>query len=770
MKITIDCHNGAGVLDYTQSLAAQIELQIERRLNEPARCAFVLDCNVSAFAVPAQYARVIVASDAGVLLFTGYVAQSPEAVFSGAGLTGMMYAHKVTAVSDEYLLDQQSVPVSAGSTNLLASTAMLALTQRVDASQFTVQSGLVGSVGSFAADAASSWSQNAGRLAASAWASYRVVSGQVGLQPIGATTHVLSDVTGTLNVNALSLSQLKVLANDFTVCGETEAQVYVNETFQGDGTTTAFELTRKPMVTTGKSSALLFDNFSSPAINALTWLVTDPGSRLSLSAAGLSINGGNGLDGQTTLVAIDNVEMGGSLVLIAGGVQCTGSSDGYISSFYSGGISKQNLFAGFHVTQNTAGTVVIAVVNGVETGSSVPLTAGRAYTFRLRFHCREPQRVTSTYYVTGTTGPQAYGGSLLTAAADLVLEVQDTTGGINQATVVLYDGHVLSAPATCVLAAVNSPAFTGTVQSFTLLQSGSTWVSSVQAGAAGFTRRLGLATAGADCRITTAGRLEFYATSVPQPGELITVTYRTAGTAVARLANEASIATLKSAAGPGVSRWIGSVTEPRPRSSSDCENAALALLSIATNAGAAWAGSYSAFNLQQSGDVWPGDELAVQSAAIGVSALVIVRKVVITSRGAHPELLEYAIEFANDWAVDLSVKTSTVVPKSAWLPQTAAAMPLTLANLAGLVASVSASQIAVSAGMTPPAGGGFEVRRVDWQFGPGSDGTLVMRSSAATFNIVREAAIEQYFLRMYDASVPPNYSRFSVEICASVPL
>ncbi len=770
MKITIDNHNGAGVVDYTQSLSTAAGLQIERKLNEPGRCIFTLDCNVSLLPTPGQYARLVVTSDGGVVLFTGYVAQLPEAVFAGAGVKGTMYAQKITSISDEFLLDQQSVPLTAGSTNLLVSNAMEALTQRVDSIRFTVQSTSVSNVGVFAAKAEENWSKNAGALATIARASYQVMNGQVNVQSIGTTTHTLSDANGTLSVSALSLSQLKVLANDFTVCGESEAQVYVNETFQGDGTTTAFELTRKPLTSTGKNSVLIVDSFGGPAINSLTWLVTDPGSRLTLSAVGLSINGGNGLDGQTTLVAIDNVEMGGSLVLSAGGVQCTGSSDGYIACLYSGIIAKPNLFAGFHVKQSTSGTVVTAVLSGVEAGASVPLTAGRAYTFRMRYHCREQQRVTSTYYVTGTTGPQSYGGSLLSAAADLVLEVQDTTGGINQTTVVLYDGHVLSAPATCVLAAVNSPALTGSVQTVELQQNGSLWVRSVPPGGSGLTRRLGPATIGADCRVTAAGRLEFYATSVPQAGELITVTYRTAGTSVARLANAASIAALNSAVVPGVSRWIGSVTAPRPRSSADCENAVLALLSIATNAGAAWAGKYSAVNLQQSGDVWPGDQLAVQSTALGITALLIVRKVDVTSHGTIPELLEYAIEFANDWAVDLSVKTSAAVPTGAWLPQVAAAMPSTVANVGGLSAVVSTSQIAVNTGMTPPTGGGFEVRRVDWQFGPGSDGTLVMRTSAAVFNIAREAAIEQYFVRMYDGSMPPNYSRFSAEICASVPL
>lgn len=130
----------------------------------------------------------------------------------------------------------------------------------------------------------------------------------------------------------------------------------------------------------------------------------------------------------------------------------------------------------------------------------------------------------------------------------------------------------------------------------------------------------------------------------------------------------------------------------------------------------------------------------------------------------------YTLEFANDWAEALSMKTSSAVPKETWLPRKALTAPTSLANLTSLVAVVTPSQINVIAGAIAPAGGGFEVRRVDWQFGTGNDGTLVLRSSVPNFSIIREAAIEQYYIRMYDGSTPPNYSRFSNAICASVPL
>jgi hypothetical protein len=46
----------------------------------------------------------------------------------------------------------------------------------------------------------------------------------------------------------------------------------------------------------------------------------------------------------------------------------------------------------------------------------------------------------------------------------------------------------------------------------------------------------------------------------------------------------------------------------------------------------------------------------------------------------------------------------------------------------------------------------------------------VLRSPVNNFTIPREAAVEQYYIRMYDGSTPPNYSRFSSAVFANVAL
>ena len=190
----------------------------------------------------------------------------------------------------------------------------------------------------------------------------------------------------------------------------------------------------------------------------------------------------------------------------------------------------------------------------------------------------------------------------------------------------------------------------------------------------------------------------------------------------------------------------------------------------AVSAAAAWKGTYTGWNFETNGDIWPGDILAISTASASITANLVVRSIQIDVACSFPQMNKYVIQFANDWADALAIKTSSTVPADTWLPQ----QPQTvepLANLLTLTASsISSTVIQMSAGVTPPSGGGFEVRRRDWSFGPGTDSDLVLRSPVSNFTIPREAAMEQYYIRMYDASTPPNYSRFSSAIFVNVPL
>jgi hypothetical protein len=233
--------------------------------------------------------------------------------------------------------------------------------------------------------------------------------------------------------------------------------------------------------------------------------------------------------------------------------------------------------------------------------------------------------------------------------------------------------------------------------------------------------------------------------------------------------NTASQAALAAAGMPVEAVWIGSVTNPPARSSADCRNAALVMEQAAASVSALWSGTYKGTRFSFASDVWPGDALLLNAPSTSLNAQVVVRTVKVSYRASYPELVEYAIAFANDWADDLAIKTSATVPADAWLPAPVA--PTVLTNLTGLtVTAVTGTTVTVNAGVTPPTGGGFEVRTRDFDFMAGQDPALVMRSTQATMTFSRISANDRFYIRMYDGATPPNYSEFSTALFINLPL
>jgi hypothetical protein len=366
---------------------------------------------------------------------------------------------------------------------------------------------------------------------------------------------------------------------------------------------------------------------------------------------------------------------------------------------------------------------------------------------------------------------QAFGGGLVTAPMDVVFELQDLGASSNTPATVLYDGSVVTSPASCSFVAANSIQLFGSIGYCRVTQTGSAWVVSTLPSGVRTTRLVGVAGEGVDCTVSTTGKVTFFAGRVPIAGELITVTYRAQQRAVARLEDTASVAAEAAGGVPGTAQWLGKVAKPAARSSVDCESAARAVLSFSASRAAAAAGTYAAVNPV---DVWPGDVLAMTSGEQTMN--VVVRRVDIVDGMACPEVLTYRMAFANDWAEALGLTLSEAIAVDALLPQTALSSTTPagsnmLANLQQLqVVSATGTALQVDAGMAPPAGGGFEVRRRDGDFGPGVDQDLVLRSPVRSFSIPREGQVEHYFVRMYDASAPPVYSRFSSAVFTDLPV
>jgi hypothetical protein len=761
--------------DYTVALDGARPLTIERKLNQPSICLLSLSLPFNgSLTAPLRNQYLIVTGDDGTAYFTGYVAVSPLPEYAGLALEGPRYRLAIQALSDELILDQLLMTPSNSVTNVGVGTLLTALVAHTGSAVFsTAGLALTATVNNFAPTLGASWSVLAGAAASQARAAYRAVNSALSLVSVPGTVHPLNESDGSLNLANLSFtaSVKRALANDVTVCGEHEPVAYVTEYFLGDGATTQFQLTDDPFALTASKSSIIQELFNEAQINQSVWSAMGADAYLSLGVGGLTMNGGNGIDGDVLISWLQMIEMGGTLLLEATGITLSPGSSGLLAGFYSGSLMQSGCVAGFQVT-SASGTGVVSVqpmVAGVAAGTAYAVNSSTQYALRLRVHCAENQRAQSFYRSFGDGGAITCGGFINTQPGLVQMEIQPYVNGVAGTPVTLYDGSVAYLPVACFLVAASCINLIGTMRAIHLTNLGSGWVVSTPASGGPYTRRLGTLAESAECHLGRTGKLVFSAGFAPLLGEQVAVSYRTIGRAVGRAVNTASQQALTLAGLPAEAAWIGSVTEPAARSSADCRNAALAIEQAAAGVSALWSGVYKGLRNSFAADVWPGDALLFNAPSTSLDVQVVVRTVRVSYSASYPDRVEYTIAFANDWADDLAIRTSTMVPEDAWLPAPVA--PIVLANLTSLtVTALTGATVTVNAGVTPPTGGGFEIRRRDFAFQAGVDSDLVMRSATATMNFARESANDRFYIRMYDGSTPPNYSEFSTVLFINLPL
>lgn len=761
--------------DYTNALDSAHALTIERKLNEPSVCQVWLTLPMNKpLTMPIRNQSLQITGDDGTAYFTGYIAATPMPEYAGLALQGPQYRIAIQAVSDELLLDQAGISVSKGAAGETVGTLLTSLVTRTGQTSFsTAALTLNTTVSDFTPDAGASWSTSAGSAASQARAAYRAVNGALTLASVPGSVHALNETDGSLELANLSLtaSVRRALANDITVCGAHEPVAYVTEYFLGDGVTTVFNLGELPYFPSSSKRTVIHELFNEGAIDSRVWGLLGGAGYLALGAGGLVMQGGNGIDGDTLLTWLDQVEMGGTLLLEATGVTLATGSTGILAGFFVGLETQAACTAGFKLTaqQGTGAVSVQPMVQGSASGATYAINPANQYALRVRVHCSESERLLGIYRSYGDSGAIVFGGQTNTVGAHLLFEIQEFVSGVAGMPVTLYDGSVTSLPPVCTVIAASSINLNGTMRALNLTNLGSGWVVSTLAGGTQFTRRVGTAAQAAECHVESTGKLAFYTGYLPPVGEQIAVSYRTVGRAVGRSVNVASQLALAQASLPPVSAWIGSVTSPQARSSQDCRNAAQVIAQAASGVSALWSGRYKATRAGFASDVWPGDALQLSAPSANLGAQVVVRSVKVSYSASCPDSVEYAIDFANDWADDLAIKTSATVPADTWLP--AAVSPTVLPNLNSLsITAMSGSTVTINTGIAAPAGGGFEIRRRDFAFNPGEDTDLVMRGSQSTMIFSRVFASDCFYIRMYDGATPPNYSEFSSALFFNLPL
>jgi hypothetical protein len=197
-------------------------------------------------------------------------------------------------------------------------------------------------------------------------------------------------------------------------------------------------------------------------------------------------------------------------------------------------------------------------------------------------------------------------------------------------------------------------------------------------------------------------------------------------------------------------------------------------LSILDDAGGlAWAGTYqtwSDFLPGGAADIFPGDALTVNVPSQNAAFTAIVRSVGIDVVDPANDRGMYTIEFANDLAVPLAFQdasSATTVPLQD-MPVRLSTSQVGAYYLTDLVdaqiTGATSTTVQIDVGVAVGSGFGVEVRGHDYGWGTANDRNLLGRFNTETFSLLRMTPSQTYFLRLYDSSSPPRYSRYATAL------
>ena len=787
MRLQIDNLDGAGLRDYTAAIDAAHTPRLTRKLNQPAELHFTLLQIGGDFVVPVRGARVMLGRANGQDVFTGYVSASPEYEYLGWGERGVMYRYNCVAHSDDALLDEKRLPARSPFVARSAGDALRQLTQSlVGGSIDTSAVQNLDVLPQYTPDPQLSWSKHAAAIAREARATVRALNGALEFSALGALAYAVDESDANLSVQALALQPQSAITNDVTVIGEIEPQAYVRDYFVGDGLTTRFHLSQTPF--TKFSKTIFSEEYATGTLDPTKWAVTDPGSVISVSVGKLQVAGGNGSDGATLVSFIEKIELGGAWVLQHGDVVFSAASTGILGGLYVGPVLQANCLAGFQVSPSGAGSQIQALVNGAAAGTALSTVSGHHYAMTTRIYSQEIYRLQQIVHGAAHPAGSGLGGAAINADVRIVLEVHDidpTNPGTQIApSTVLYDGVIASAPGYCGYVLVNASNLQCAIAFTRLIQAPDTEVRSAPSGQPYRTRLVGPLSSGGECNLVSGPTLDFFTAHVPALNELIEVHYRGQGRSMGRVSNPASIAAEQKGIDDGVWAAVLHVKQPPARTSIDCENAALGMVTDGASAG--WTGKYqtwSDFLPGGAADLFPGDALNVNLPSRSAVFQAIVRQVAIAFEDLAGEHSVYEIQFESSVAVDLAFafdaqlitaseansQFATVLMNLNAVPNTQVGTT-TLAALTGAtLTQVSSTTASIDAGTPAPAGGGFEVRWSDTNWGTASDQNLAGRFTTQAFTLPRLAKVQDYFLRQYDASSPPKYSRYSTALHVDYP-
>ncbi|MEO8726270.1 MAG: hypothetical protein ABI383_09105 [Acidobacteriaceae bacterium] len=731
MNITVDLLDGNGAQDFSGYVLDDGGLEIKRALNRPSQCSLKLLLQRPQVLVPQIGAKLAIASVTAEALFTGVVADV-SFEYLGWGEQGPVHAVALIALSVEATLGGASVPGGLTGTTTASAGGLLAA-QIAGAAAVANDGGFAEGIqipaieigaGESAMDVMEAVSSQS-RL------SYRVIGGQLVVQPVGAVVH-----TANSQIEELSTAAAKTTV---TVKGKNEAQTFVSEYSALNGSSSLIQVSEP--IQGAEERKLFYDAFA----NGQTLLaVSGAVSAVSIAKGAVSV----AASGSVCELAVGApVELGGRVLFEVGNVVVASCGEPGLMGLMSDPVLRfdQNgnpagCFAGFELSAAAGGGAQFqAVMNGVLSGPAVGVNTASKYTLRVRLFAPEHVRRAQVYHSSKHPASSGLGGQDIASWVSVHCEMEEQSAG-GKTLWLLATQTLAESPSFATAVAMNATVASLTMAAVKVTQ-GPAVEARYVAGGSERLLRFGAKRDGAEAWLSK-GQVKLSWT--PASGDVLKLRYRTGGVASAT----ATLSGGNASVVVGEHSLTVNADSPVTRSTADCENAAAALLADASDPAALLQGQVMDPTAALGTDVWPGDAISVGGNT------GIVRDVTITPVSMRADTFQTKIKLANDGASPIAIKSTPAKPLLTAARGVAGAIyapDLTSVQVSG----VAGGAVQVDCG-TLVSGGAVEVRSTAEGWGQTTAG-LVASSSTAQFSLPQGANADEFYLKQVDGS--GNYSR-----------
>jgi hypothetical protein len=667
------------------------------RINEPTLFDFSVYPWDASFVKLKRGTYITVTTTSYGTWFTGYITNEPEYQYIGKHPVTKLpvWGYKYEATSDDYILNLRPIGIVDPYINTTMGAVLKSLAAQLAPGVFTTTNIANGpNLARYQPDPTKNFSDVVKEFATAA--NFRWAAKSNGLtfqsQSFVPATIVIDGNDKHFTPSRLQLKpRQEPVINDALILGDIEPQNYISEYFLGDGFTARFPLISSIF---GVDSTLLLDeDFSGNSIDPNKWTIFDTVNNWMQTSNGfLNFTGGNNSGAYD--VHLDSarlIPLEGNLRITHGEGDFVAASDGVIAGLWTQAVNSSftGCLYGIRATKVGA-TQLNPIANGtVDSSQSLAINASHRYIMRTLVSFQKIFRMGQTYsYIAadgtvGTSVPFDTGSVSVVTFNTSIVEVDPTNGTIVSTTNWTNTVAGLAAGttfATYVPGVSNDLHYT--VTGITISTPMQAKLEKQAKGTTVFTQQIlganevdsldGLVPAatiidsnqGAITQSSFLGTEQYnpgnaalnyfkdtaaQSSTVPQAGDIIHLTYRRAGVALARVQNTTSIAAEAAQWGDN---GIRSITRkdlaPPPRTSAEAEAAAAAL--VQDSGYQHYEGTY----VQPSGYSFTGEPVSgtilkfQNLPAVLPSALqaeVITEVVTTIQHRVSPELFEHTITF-----------------------------------------------------------------------------------------------------------------------------